>query len=148
MILFLNGLSDGLNPGNWRPSYAQSFKNKCQKGDAESVFLQKQFDKFYTTGGLCLRAYLGCHNLLDVKFKEFSMTFQDLFKEIQDLLYQLKPERFTHFFFNYKLYYSALLNGWSWQWKNNQWQVTLDKNQTLRSRGFCFTALPYQKYFN
>ena len=25
------------------------------------------------------------------------MTFQDLFKEIQDLLYQLKPERFTHF---------------------------------------------------
>ena len=26
------------------------------------------------------------------------MTFQDLFKEIQDLLYQLKPECFTHFF--------------------------------------------------
>ena len=25
------------------------------------------------------------------------MTFQDLFKEIQDLLYQLKPKRFTHF---------------------------------------------------
>ena len=27
------------------------------------------------------------------------MTFQDLFKQIQDLLDQLKPERFTHFFF-------------------------------------------------
>ena len=25
------------------------------------------------------------------------MTFQDLFKEIQDLLYQLKPERFILF---------------------------------------------------
>ena len=39
----------------------------------------------------------GCHCLLDVKFKDFSMTFQDLFKQTQDLLYQLKPERFTHF---------------------------------------------------
>ena len=26
------------------------------------------------------------------------MTFQDLFKQILKLLYQLKPERFTHFF--------------------------------------------------
>ena len=39
-----------------------------------------------------------CHYLLDVKFKDFSMTFQYLFKEIQDLLYQLKPESFTYFF--------------------------------------------------
>ena len=28
------------------------------------------------------------------------MTFQDLFKQIQDILYQLKPKRFTHFFFS------------------------------------------------
>ena len=42
----------------------------------------------------------GCHYLLDVKFKDFSMTFQDLFKQIQDLLYQLKAERFTHVFQN------------------------------------------------
>ena len=26
------------------------------------------------------------------------MTFQDFFKQIQDFLYQLKPERFIHFF--------------------------------------------------
>ena len=48
------------------------------------------------------------------------MTFQDLFKEIQDLLYQLKPERFTHFFQN-KLYYSALLN----------WLILTMKNQQM-----------------
>ena len=63
--------------------------------------------------------FQGCHYLLDVKFKDFSMTFQDLFKEIQDLLYQLKPERFTHFFQN-KLYYSALLNWLILTMKNNQ----------------------------
>ena len=40
-----------------------------------------------------------CHYLLDVKFKDFSMTFRDLSKQIQDLLYQLKPECFTHFMF-------------------------------------------------
>ena len=40
----------------------------------------------------------GFHYLLDVKFKDFSMTFQDLFKEIQDLLYQLTPERFNALF--------------------------------------------------
>ena len=82
---------------------------------------------------------------LDVKFKDFSMTFQDLFKEIQELFYQLKPEHFTHFFRN-KFYYSALLN-WLTM-KNNQWQVTFNKNQALRSHGFCFIALWYQKYFN
>ena len=34
----------------------------------------------------------GCHYLLGVKFKNFSMTFQDLFKLFQDLLYQVKLE--------------------------------------------------------
>ena len=33
----------------------------------------------------------GCHYVLGVKFKALSMNFQDL-------LYQLKPGRFTHFF--------------------------------------------------
>ena len=61
----------------------------------------------------------GCHYLLDVKFKDFSMTFQELFKEIQDLLYQLKLERFTHCFQN-KLYYSALLIWLILIMKNNQ----------------------------
>ena len=40
----------------------------------------------------------GCHNLMDVKFKDFSMTFQDPFKQIQDLLYRLELECFTFFF--------------------------------------------------
>ena len=48
---------------------------------------------FYITGLPLFTAAV-----LDVKFKDFSMTFQDLSKEIQDLLYQLKPEHFTHFF--------------------------------------------------
>ena len=34
------------------------------------------------------------------------MTFQDLFKEIQDLLYQLKPECFIHFFLKQTLIFS------------------------------------------
>ena len=66
----------------------------------------------------------GCHYLLDVKCKDFSMTFQDLLKKIQDLFYQLKPERFTHGFQN-KLYHSALLNWLILTMKNNQWQVTV-----------------------
>ena len=89
----------------------------------------------------------GCHYLLNVKFKDFSMTFQVLFKEIQDLLYQLKPERLTHFFQN-KLYYATSLSWLILTMKYNQWQVTLDKNQVLQCRGFCLTALSYQKYFN
>ena len=88
----------------------------------------------------------GCHYLLDVKFKDFSMTFNDLFKQIQDL-YQLKPERFKHFFQN-KLCYSALLNWLILTMKNNQWQVTLDKNQALQSHSFCFSAVSNQNYFN
>ena len=40
----------------------------------------------------------GCHYLFDVRFKDFATTFHELFKEIQDLLYQLEPKRFTHFF--------------------------------------------------
>ena len=75
------------------------------------------------------------------------MTFQVLFKDIQDLLYQLKLEHFTYFFQN-KLYDSALLNWLMLTMKNNQWQVTLDKNQALQSDSFCFTAQLYQKYFN
>ena len=61
----------------------------------------------------------GCHYLLNVKFKDFSMTFQVLFKEIQDLLYQLKPERFTHFFFQNKLYYATSLSWLILTMKNN-----------------------------
>ena len=34
------------------------------------------------------------------------MTFQELFKEIQDLLYQLKPEHFTRFFLKQTLLFS------------------------------------------
>ena len=34
------------------------------------------------------------------------MTFQVLFKEIQDLFYQLKPEHFTHFFSKQALLFS------------------------------------------
>ena len=34
--------------------------------------------------------YQGCHYLLDVKFKDFSMTFQAIFKQTQDLFYQLE----------------------------------------------------------
>ena len=63
-----------------------------------------------------------------------------------------KPERF----FQNKLYYLALLNWLILTVKNNQWQVTLEKNpwtghfgqKALRSRGICFTTLSYQKYFN
>ena len=58
------------------------------------------------------------------------MTFQDLFKEIQDLLYQLKPERYTHFFQQNKLYCSALLNWLILTMKNNPLQVRLDKKQS------------------
>ena len=58
------------------------------------------------------RYYQGCHYLLDVKFKDISTTFQGL-------LYQLKPERFTHFFQN-RLYYSALQNLLILKMKNNQ----------------------------
>ena len=75
----------------------------------------------------------GCLYLLDVKFKAFSMTFQDLFKQIQDLfkqiqdlfkqiqdlLNQLKPKSLTHYFQN-KLYYSASLNWLILTMKNNQ----------------------------
>ena len=57
--------------------------------------------------------------VLDVKFNDFSMTFQGLFKQIQDLLYQLKPECFTHFLQN-KLYYSAFMNWLILKMKNNQ----------------------------
>ena len=39
----------------------------------------------------------GCYYLNDVKFKDFSKIFQDFFTEIQDLLYQLRPDHFTHF---------------------------------------------------
>ena len=69
-----------------------------------------------------------CHYLLDMKFKDFSMTFQDLFKEIQDRLHQLKPKHLHIFFNENKLYYSALLNWLILTIKNNQWQVILDKN--------------------
>ena len=65
-------------------------------------------------------------------FPRLSRTF---LKQIQDLLYQLKPERFTHFF---------KTNFIIWLY----WQITLDKNQDLQIRTFCFTALSYQKYFN
>ena len=57
----------------------------------------------------------GCHYLLDAKFKDFSRIFQDLFKQIQDLLYQnlnalhlffLESVRQYTYCIN-KLYYSA-----------------------------------------
>ena len=66
-----------------------------------------------------------------MKFKDFSMAFQDFFKQTQNLLYKLKPERFTHCFQN-KLYYSVLLNWLILIMKNNQWQVTLDENQPCK----------------
>ena len=49
------------------------------------------------------------------KIKDFSMTFHDLFKQIQDLLHQLKPERFTLYF--QKNYIIRLYPGWSWKRK-------------------------------
>ena len=70
---------------------------------------------------------------MDDKVKDFSMTFKDLFKQIQDLLYLLKLECFTHFFqksvqkytyYIYKLYYSALL---SWLNPNNEKQPMTDR---------------------
>ena len=43
----------------------------------------------------------GCHYLFDVKFKDVSMPFQDLFKEIRDLPFQLKTwTLYTLFFFS------------------------------------------------
>ena len=60
----------------------------------------------------------GCQNLFDVKFKDFFMSFQGILKQIQDLLYQLKPKRLTHFFQN-KLYL-ALLNWLILKTKKNQ----------------------------
>ena len=71
------------------------------------------------------------------------MTFQDLFKEIQDLIYQLKPEHFIHFFSK-----QTLLLGFTEladldNEKRYQWQVTLDKNQAYAMLSFCFTALSH-----
>ena len=67
-------------------------------------------------------------NLLDVIFKVFSMTFQDFFKQPQDLLYQLKLECFTHFI------------------QISVQQIKYKINKLIRA--FRFTALLYQKYFN
>ena len=72
------------------------------------------------------------------------MTFEDLFKEIQELLHQLKPEHFTHFFQN-KLYYSALLNWLILKMKNNQWQITLDKTSGLAKSPFLFYSTAVSK---
>ena len=60
--------------------------------------------------------------LLDVKFKDFSMTFQDLYKQIQNLLYQIKLKYLIihfskisskHTYYINQLYYSPLLNGFN-----------------------------------
>ena len=42
--------------------------------------------------------YQGCHYLPNVKSRYFSMTFQDLFGQIKDFLYELKLECNTLFF--------------------------------------------------
>ena len=43
------------------------------------------------------KAYDKHYRIYYMKFKEFSMAFQDLFKQIQVLHYQVKLECFTHF---------------------------------------------------
>ena len=56
---------------------------------------------------------------LDVKFKDFSMTFQDLFKEIQDLFYQLKPDA-LHIFFKTNFIIWLYWTGWQWKPTNGR----------------------------
>ena len=77
------------------------------------------------------------------------MTSLDLFKEIQDLLYQMEVGCFTHVFqklvilYINRLCYSDLLNYLNPDNENRPmteaWEdLLLDKNQAIRSRSFCF----------
>ena len=93
----------------------------------------------------------GCHFLLQVKCSHpglhtTSTTFQDLFKEIQDLLYQLKPERLTHFF-SKQHYYLDLLNRLILKMKNNQWQIASRQKSGLAKSQFLFSSAVVSKIF-
>ena len=83
----------------------------------------------------------GCHYLLNVKFKEISMTFQDLFKKIQDF-YQLKSERLTIIFSKQTLLFgfTELAD------PDNEKQVTMDKSGLAKMR-FLFYSTVISKIF-